>query len=332
MNGPVLFPYDTLFGDVSMSIDRADLDGREFPVDRHLQESRASLYNLGKATWKEIELFVTVRPVASEIQELEEQGKRVGAVARLICRRTNVRQGVVLKRAGDEWIGSLRMSYEAFVGSAMLDALILDETDKVPRIIGYSDTWTIEFVEKERHETPMRTVNTLIDVQWADFKTAKEPFLVKSATEFAYFDLTAKKPTLWLNAEFDELRSIMDKSAHSSAVEAMLYDLPSLELASRAWTAMFTTAAASLESANEDEFPPLPEGWQGAVLSRVLPLLYEGLSQSESLRRLISSLKEDRGDAVAVFQSELSSIIDRMVGESRALRAHTRKLDIGGDV
>lgn len=311
-----LFPYDTLIGDVALSVREARIDGKSIPKNEiDALGRRVPIHLLERARWDDLVLKVSVNLPSREVEAFDAAQKTVDVVLRCVCAATSARQSVVLKRTGAAvWEGVIELSYDAYDKAAVLEAIAtVDDPDR--HIIGTSEPWRIMF-----DPAPKPTMRHIIDCEYISFSKDERTYLRPYAKEISYFDFTTTpRPTLWLNQDIPGLRELLGEMQNARAQRNPWRDLTSADLSAKAYLAMFNATVASLNIATDsDEIPEMPGSWQGSVLRRVMPALYPNESTSEALLQLKEAAVNDT--TMQELQSRVAVVIDQVLGTSRSIQ------------
>lgn len=316
----LLYPYETLFGDVSMNVQSADMDGHELnseqirAIERHI-----TVYSLEKSHWNELTIGVSVSLPTNEIMRYDEQAKDVSVILRVQCDPTSARQSLLLTRQPEGvWKGAITLSSFAYERRAIMDAVVT-VNDPERHIIGTSEPWRIDFLELKPNEpTPPPPSRRLIDCEYTSFSTSELGYLQSNKDIAAFVDLGRQKPTIWLNSDIPGLQVVLDSATGRAATAEG--EMPANEISAKMWSAMFNAAVAKLEDTGDsDAIPAAPDGWHGHALNRILPELYRGMSPDEARRNARNAFREENA-GMENMQSRLVPVVDRIVNSSKTLR------------
>jgi hypothetical protein len=323
----VLYPYDTLVGDVDIRVTNAKIDGHKLPedcleVDRNLIAIEAA----ERQKWQTAKIELDVTAPQTEIRAFAKQGTQPRAIAVVHGSRTNTRQAFALKvdpANPARWTGTASIERPFWFGRLNLTATIVaDVGGEEARIIGSADPWVIAL-----DDVPRPPVRGNIDVTWDDFRSPKLlPELQQFAAEPFFLHLDPERPVLYLNEGFERLRALFDERRRRPRDAQVLHDQTRVNFASATWNAMFNVAlSAAVNASDEDETPWPDSEWQKNVLEILLDRVYEERTPEDALSEVVALLKQ--GEGLGAVQEQLLPAISEQVGAARILRASIAKLD-----
>lgn len=317
-----LFPYRTLFGDVTadiveIAIDDVGVSGR---VD--IDERRIALQGVGRASWDTVRLTVSVAGPAGELAEADN----AVAVAVANCGPSNTRVSTVLEPDGatpGRWTGELSLDRHLWFGQAELRCGIVATVDgEDNRIIGWADTWTIGF-----DDLPNRPViGGAIKITWLDFNNPGDDrtHLRRHTDKYLYLSIDPHEPQLFLNRGFDGLEALLVDRPNRRGADRALHDQTRASIADKTWSALFNTAIDSVEvdGDNNPEWPEIP--WQQVVLRSLLDQMYRDQSPDTALANAYEARRSP--DAAGSLQERLAPAASAQARAPRLLRDGIRRL------
>ena len=316
-----IFPYQTLQGDVRVTLFDGGLDDGEWPKVPYTPDRRlAQLYDLDKEDWKRAEFKVEVQGPADEIARFDKQGADTRCVAVVECSRTCYRQTVVLSRAASEsakWTGSLEVERANFAGKATVHALIVGKIGSLDnRYLALSESWLVYFDPPD-----ILPLSGTMRVQWQDFDQPDEglDFLSEFADHSYYTDLQSETPTLYLNRSkrFDGLPALLDDRARKPG-ERPLHNAERVSIARTVWMAMLHAAIASVAK-DEDGVAEWPsEDWKKSVLKKLLSKVFPDRTQDELLEEAMQAWNSN--DRAGQLESWVQAAVDKNIGAGKLLQ------------
>jgi len=293
-----LFPYKTLFGDVTLAVESLHIDDTELPSAVRPLERIVELATLDRAAWEEARLRVAVAGPATELAEM------TAPVAAVIanCGPSNTRQSAILEpdpAVAGRWVGEIILARPYWFGSAELrGAIVATVEGEDSRVIGWAEPWSLEF-----DDLPNRpSVGGAIKITWVDFTDPGDhAFLRGQADKPYYLRIDPQEPQLFLNRAFDGLEALLVDRRNRRGPDRALHDQTRSAIADKTWTALFNTAIDSVGT-DDSGNPEWPEvDWQRAVLEMLLSLMYPEQSPEEALRE---AYEARRGEGASAFLQE----------------------------
>lgn len=313
----LLYPYDTLERDVTLTILGADIDGVSIEDSIDVNTRTLSLHSFGKARWGELTLKVVLSISEKDAARFAVDGKTLNAVLRAQCRSTSARQAMLLTVTGHcTWAGSMVLPFEAYANQINLEAFIT-VNDPERHIIGTAVPWGIYILASEKK--PPVQFTSIIDCEYVSFSSAPEPYLNNAKARIAYIDLSRPKPMLWLNDDIPGLRAVLGDSLTRKGSSSDFRDALATSLDARMWHALIDYSIRSIEIPNEDDVPQMPGGWPGLVLNKVVSHLFPTHSREQALVELYEATRGAAADAEAMIAS-LDAAIDDFVQLSASLK------------
>jgi hypothetical protein len=309
----VIFPYETLEGDVRLRLHSGGLDDGDWPRSPYTADYRlVRLDDLGKAEWQlaQFELEVTVS--AEEVVKLNDRGAAVRVLAVVQCTGTQYRATVPLTADAQEpakWRGRLELDHDNFAGKITVHALVVGQVHGRPnRYLGVSDDWRIYF-----DEPPIPPISGAMRVRWVDFDNPSELAFLSAFSDHAlYTDLDSAQPTLYLNSskKFDGLAALLDDRKRSAA-EKPLHNAERVSIARTVWMALFNTSVASIPEPEDGVLDWPEDEWKQNVLKKLLSRIYPLKSDAERLETVLEvwSSKERAGQLESLAQVKIDAII-----------------------
>lgn len=323
----VIYPYDTLVGDVDFSIRSATVDGHSVPANSLEPDRRLlAVAAIGRESWELTTIDVEVTAPQTEIKEFIANGARPTAVLVLHGGRTNMRMSARLSpdpRNPARWTGRLDIDRPYWYGRLVLEARIVAAVGNVDaRVIGNATPWSV-FLD----DVPRPPVHGNIPVKWDDFRDPRSlPELKRVAEQPFFIHLDADMPVLYLNEGFEGLRRLMADEARRQKDAQVLHDQTRVTIATAAWTAMFESAIATAAELGEPGQPELPSpDWQRSVLQILLDRMYEERTLEDALEEAVRLLQQ--GDGYSTVQSRLAAAVSDQIGGGRLLRASINRLE-----
>ena len=275
-----LFPYDTLFGDVTLILKEVRIDDQPVADRVNVDSHTVDLDRIERSDWKTAELCVTVHAPPSETSRATE----AYCVAVANCRRTNNRVSTLLTADPDtpgQWHGELLVERAYWYARADLRACVTATVEGTSRrIIGSSDTWSLLF-----DDLPDRPVNGAIKITWVDFDQPSEDkaYLRDYRHHYVYLSIDPDEPQLFLNRSFDGLEQLLTDRRRRGRDKA-LHDQTRASIADKTWSALFNAALDAVEGDDETEELEWPSvDWQRNVLESLLSRMYPDKSPEEAL-------------------------------------------------
>lgn len=290
-----IYPYETLVGDVRVTIERVVIDGKLLSsnyIDPDLLE--IAFRDLESDHWDEAMIDVTVTAPAGELTGHPEWEDFV-ALTHTVCAHTNTRRVLHLTpdpHSPGRWHGSVALSRDEWYGRAALHAIVAATVEGVPhRAIGTSETWSLGF-----DDLPPSPVHGSIAVQWVNFGTDTERGLKLFRDDPHHLRLDPEAPVLYLNSGFEGLEALLGDRRRRPRAEQAMHDSTRSSIASDAWQAMFVTALDAVETDPETGMPEWPaEEWRVVVLKTLFPRIYPHLGPEDALIEAVQSRSSGEG-------------------------------------
>lgn len=276
-----LFPYATLFGDVTMTVteitiddepvaDRIDVDGRTI-----------NLHGIERAEWETARISLTAAAPANEITETEDPV----CVAVMNCGPSNNRISTVLtpvQGSAGRWTGEVVVERAYWFAHAQLHVGVVATVESAPhRIIGTSEIWNVAF-----DDLPNRPVNGAIKITWVNFDDPGEDkrYLIDHRDNYVYLSIDPEEPQLFLNRAFDGLEQLL-ADRRRRHLDRALHDQTRASIADKTWTALFNAAIDAVEVDEETGEAAWPSvDWQRTVIEALLTRMYPNKAPEEALR------------------------------------------------
>lgn len=313
-----LFPYDSLVGDIRVSVTKVLIDGKPLStnyIDPDLLE--IAFRDLESDRWEQAMIYITVTAPAAELLG-NAAWVDPNAGAQIICAYTHTRRMVPL--AADPhspalWHGIVMLSRDEWYGRATMRAVLSATVDGVPcRLIGSSDTWALSF-----DDLPPSPVHGSIPVQWVDFGNDTVHGLQPFKAEHHHLRLDPDAPILFLNSGFNGLEALLGDRKRRPAAEQALHDSTRVNIAAGAWTAMFTSALDSVQIDDETGMPEWPpQEWRVVVLRTLFPRIYPHLGPEDALIEAVEARRAGEGSSELL--ERLLPAAEAQVGSSSFLR------------
>jgi|GEM_PF-4621624 len=297
MSGAVLYPHQTLDGDLRLHLDRVFLDDRPLPADRIQREfSIADLGRDGQFDWTLARLHWTARLETdddiAEFRRLSEEFRELRAWVALECRPTNLRMSLRLSPSEDSatWQGVMEIDRDNVAGSAKIQAWLAydvdrDRVDQSHRVASESYQWIVYL------DPPRSFVREGgLPMVWVDFK--EEDWLADYGQAFSALDTSGEIPRILLNSGIPGLQDLLTGESAGDVTLDSMKILAATSVARGAWMALVHLSITSLKGSGgslEDWPGPF---WQREVLQQLAQIL--GPNQ-----KLADWLKSDGADWIA---------------------------------
>ena len=313
-----LYPYDSLVGDVRLTVSKVVIDGKTLStnyINPDLPE--IAFRDLDADHWEEAMIDVTVTAPASELSG-NAGWEDPAAVIQMICSHSNTRRAMPL--AADphtpaRWYGTVILTRDDWYGRATMRAVVPATVDGVAhRVIGASETWALSF-----DDLPPSPVHGSIAVQWVDFANDSERGLKPFKDDPHHLSLDPDAPALYLNSGFEGLEALLGDRKRRPRAEQAMHDSTRVNIAGDAWTAMFVTALDAVETDPDTGMPEWPaEEWRVVVLKTLFPRIYPDLGPDDALVEATAARRS--GDGSGELLERLLPAAARQVGTSGLLR------------
>lgn len=312
-----IYPYDSLVGDVRLTVTKVAIDGKALPtayINPDIPE--IAFRDLDTDDWDEAAIDVVVTAPAGEITTTTAW-EDPQALVQVLCHYSNTRLAVPLKADPDtpaRWTGTVKLDRDACYGRATLRAVVPATVDGVPhRVIGGSEAWALSF-----DDLPPSPVHGSIAVQWIKFADDKSLGLADYKEDPHHLRLDPEAPALYLNSGFEGLEPLLGDRRRREPAELAMHDSTRVNIAGDAWTAMFVTALDAVET-NDDGMPEWPaEEWRIVVLKTLFPRIYPDLGPEDALIEATAARRS--GDGSGELLERLLPAAARQVGTSTLLR------------
>jgi hypothetical protein len=315
-----LFPYETLFGDVTLTVESLHIDDDEPRGAIRHDDRIVRLGAVDRATWEEARIRVAVAGPPAEVAATTAPT----ATVIVNCGPSNTRQSVILEpdpAVAGRWIGEITLARPYWFGKAELRGGIVATVEgEAHRVIGWADPWSLEL-----DDLPNRpTVGGAIKITWANFAEPGDDrlFLRVHVDKPYYLRIDPQEPQLFLNSGFDGLEALLVDRRNRRGADRALHDQTRSSIADKTWTALFNAAIDSVD-VDESGNPEWPEiDWQRTVLETLLALMWPEQSLEEVLR---DAYEARRGHgASAVLQERLTPAASQQARVPRLLREGIR--------
>jgi predicted NUDIX family NTP pyrophosphohydrolase len=319
-----IFPYDTLSGDVSLTLGDPYADGKPAKGAFPDFDGRAiNLTQLETAAWNTLELEITVNGPPTELGDRRNAGGDPRAHVVVHCSFTNGRQAVAMTQTGgSKWTGTVEVNRADWFGKMEMAAYITDLVDGERRLIGLSDRWQVLL-----DDLPRTPVHGAMTVTWKNFDAAEvEPkFLAGSKDEPYYHHIDPNEPVLYLNSGFEGLRALLnDVQGRREPPEQALHDQVRSMIATKFFLAAANAALASVRKEQGDP-PDWPDSeWQRELLEVLLQRAFPKQSGEDALAEVAALLESE--DGAGRLENMLIAAVDKQVGASRLLKLSIRRL------
>ncbi|KRE65821.1 MULTISPECIES: hypothetical protein [Micrococcaceae] len=313
-----IYPYDTLVGDVRMSVGSVVIDGKSLStnyIDPDLPE--IAFRDLEADHWEEAMIDVTVTAPAGELSGNATWAEPT-AVVQIICSYSNSRRVVALPadtHSPGRWHGSVMLARDEWYGRATMRALATATVDEVAhRVIGSSEPWVLSF-----DDLPPSPVHGSLAVQWVDFPNDAEHGLKPFKNDPQHLRLDPEAPVLYLNSGFEGLEALLGDRKRRPHAEQALHDSTRANIAGDAWQAMFVTALEDVEIDPETGMPEWPtQEWRVVVLKTLFPRIYPHLGPEDALVEAVQA--RGSGESFSELLERLLPAAAMQVGTSAFLR------------
>jgi hypothetical protein len=319
----MVYPYPTLLGDVSMSVEAAtvEFDSGEVKLAPLARISRAertvALNGLDGGSWSAVDLRVQATLPQRELEEGPWQA--TSCVALLSESATNARAVLCLTpRRNGEYAGTIRLHRAMHRARATLTFQVIAEIAGQPgRLIGEAqDPWYVDL----KDASPVRQKE--IELNQVDFQEGPEEWLRNFRDAPWLVDTSGEMPTVHLNTAMEGLIELLHGGR--TPLERAMRDQLASQIAGEAWSVMFHSAMAELEL-DEDGSPQMPDGWRAMVLATMLPDVFPDRSPTDALIELYTHRTDGRG--WAEIQSRIQYAAAKRSRLPRNLTTLVRTLD-----
>jgi hypothetical protein len=313
-----IYPYDSLIGDVRLSVAKVLIDGKQLSsnyINPDLLE--IAFRDLDTDHWDEAMIDVIVTAPAGELAG-NAAWVNPQAVVQMICSYSNIRRTVPLtadQHSPARWHGTITLSRDEWYGGATMRALMPTTVDGVPhRLIGSSETWALAF-----DDLPPSPVHGSIAIQWVDFAEDSELGLKPFKDDPYHLRLDPDAPVLYLNSGFDGLEALLGDRKRRPRAEQAMHDSTRVNIAGDAWKAMFVTALDAVEIDPETGMPEWPSpDWRVVVLKTLFPRIYPDLGPEDALIEAVQARRS--GDGSGELLERLLPAAAMQVGTAPLLR------------
>ncbi|MDE0613145.1 MAG: hypothetical protein OXI32_01890 [bacterium] len=307
-----LFPYETLFGDVTLEVAEVRIDDEIVADQIEVDSCTVDLRHIERADWKSAEISVVAHAPPAEIIVARD----VMCVAVVNCTSTNHRIFLTLtpnSNSPGHWEGNISIEREFWYSHAQLRACVTATVDSIShRLIGTSETWTLRY-----DDLPYRPVNGAIKVTWVDFSEPEEKQYLRHHREnYMYLSLDPEEPQLFLNRTFEGLEQLLADRGRRGHDRA-LHDQTRASIADKTWSALFNAAINAVEADEETgvlDWPPIE--WQCSVLKALLARMYPDKSADDALREAW----------LARMSPELPGMLQEHLSPAAAMQARAPRL------
>ena len=319
-----IYPYRTLFGDVSISIAQITIDGAELPDELFDPDHRrAELVLVEKEDWERATVRFEVNGPPSELKQLREDGIAPQAIGVLHSGPTNTRLAIDLEADKNElsrWTGEVELVRFDWFGQVSLRAVVVGEVDGVPhRYLGAAPEWALLL-----DDTPRPPIHGAIRMRWDDFSEPEHLDALSSyQAEPAFLHLDPDEPILYLNRIFEGLEALLEERRRRPAAEQALHDQTRATLATEAWAAMFNASLLAIRE--DDNGVDWPESqWQRTALEILFHRIFPEKTPDDALREAAAMRQEDTGGNS--IEQLLMPAVSAHVSVAKLLRSSINRL------
>lgn len=314
-----VFPYPTIFGAVDFEVATVAIDGRDLPYSQVSRGERTvALHQTGRAEWDVARLHVKASLPAQEISE--GPWSDVVCLVTLSESATNARSAARLMRGHDgDWHGTIEFIHDHHANRASLALAVVGDVGGVRgRLIGTADSdWYIDL----QAATPRRQRE--INIVQIDFREGPEEWLRPFKDSSWVVETAGEIPTVYLNTTGVEGLIDVVNGTGGSAMEKLLRDLATSQIAQDTWTAMFNSAISELD-VDDDDTPIMPSGWREPVLRMMLPDVLPGRQLTDALfdindRRTSGSGWPELQTSIHYASGKRSQITKKLTNAVRAI-------------
>ncbi|MFF7752557.1 hypothetical protein ACFZCP_25695 [Streptomyces sp. NPDC007971] len=296
------------------------LDGKPLPY-KHISptERVVALHQSGRTRWEEAVL--DVRATLPEAELREGPWLDVTCLAVVTEKATNGRSTALLSRGEDgSMTGSITLSRTAHLRRATLSLLVVATVDGVPgRLVGSAEEdWYVDLEEA----IPVRQRE--IETVYVDFRDGPHKWLRPFDDSSWIIETSGDMPTVYLNTSAVEGLVEVLRGRGGSPAERLVRELSASQIAQDAWTAMFHTAAADLDT-DEDGTPVMPTGWREAVLRTMLPDVFPGRQLTDALYEI--NERRTKGFGWSELQTGIQYAAGRRAQTTKKLTHAVRTVD-----
>lgn len=313
-----IYPYDTLVGDVRISVGSVVIDGKPLSnnyIDLDLPE--IAFRDLEADRWEEAMIDVTVTAPAGELSG-NATWSDPKAVVQMTCSYSHTRRVVALTadtHSPGRWHGTVILSRDEWYGRATMRALATATVDDVPhRVIGSSEPWVLSF-----DDLPPSPVHGSLAVQWADFANDGDHGLKTFKNDPHHLRLDPEAPVLYLNSGFEGLEALLGDRKRRPPAEQAMHDSTRANIAGDAWQAMFVAALDAVEMDPETGMPEWPtQEWRAVVLKTLFPRIYPHFGPEDALVEAVQA--RGSGETFSELLERLLPAAAMQVGTASFLR------------
>lgn len=281
MPSSVLYPHDTLSGDLSLTLKEVYLDGKSLS-SKQIQQV-FSIADIGRSSltdWEEAQLeWILNYEEDTKAESLTDFKNRFGEIRAwlaLECRPTNLRLSLKMQPSenSNEWKGTLKIDRELVSGSASVQAWLAydmgqERIELRHRVASESYPWMI-------YLDPPRSFHREggLQMHWIDFSSSEEfAWLKDYSAAFSALDLSPEIPRILLNSAIPGYQDLLTEENSGDPIRETLKTMAAANVSRGPWMAMAQQSLESLKSAGgqlEDWSAP---AWQREVLQTLALIL-----------------------------------------------------------
>ena len=281
MPGAVLYPHETLSGDLQLTLNQVYLDDQLLPAGQIQQAF--SIADLGRSShteWQtarlEWQLKFEPEKGAGRMDDFTAKYGDLRAWLALECRPTNLRVSLKLTPANENghWAGSLLIDRENVAGSAKVQAWLA--YDMKPAGIEFKHRVAAESYPWMVYLDPPRSFQREggLQMHWVDFSKSEEMEWLKNyASAFSAIDMSPEVPRVLLNSGMAGLQELLSQEATTDPARETLRTMAATNVARGAWMALAHQAIESLKSAGGKLDDWSAPAWQREVLQTLALIL-----------------------------------------------------------
>lgn len=275
MSGPVLYPHETLNGNLHLHLEKVFLDEQPLAAQKIKQVfSIADLGRSGEADWQlaSLEWLLKYEP-ANGSQETADFAAKYGCEIRawlaLDCRPTNLRVSLKLMptETSGEWKGTLVIARENVSGSAKVQAWLAydirnDHIEFKHRVAAETYPWMIYLDPPRSFEREGG-----LQMHWIDFAKSEEiEWLHDYASAFSAIDMGSEVPRILLNNGIAGLHDLLTDENPGDPIRETLRTMTATNVARGAWMALAHQSLLNFKASggNLDDWPA--PAWQREVM------------------------------------------------------------------
>lgn len=281
MAGAVLYPHETIAGDLYLSLQQVFLDDKPLPP-RQIQQSFyiADLGRSAQTDWQVARLeWVLKHEPEKGAESLEHFIAKYGEIRAwlaLDCRPTNLRISLKLQPAelSGQWKGNLLIDRQNVAGSAKVQAWLAydikqDAIEFKHRVAAESYPWML-------YLDPPRSFQREggLQMHWIDFAKSEEiEWLKDYAASFSAIDMSSEVPRILLNNGITGFHDLLTDGKTGDPMRETLRTMTATNVARGAWMALAHQSIQSLKDSGGNLDDWSAPAWQREVMQTLALIL-----------------------------------------------------------